>query len=329
MNNKSTGITIKRIILLTIMIIATGSLVACKPYDTPELVTIEASQTAFLIPLVGDTANQALFESEELLEKAKVATKEVEITHRWLQTGRYASSGKWIPDVKLIIVERKPETREWTSDKDSGTSAANQAIYAESKESIGFSVGMNCTAQIDEENATKFLYRYNNKTLADIMDTEIRARVESDFVEQCAKYTLNGILENKEIIMDEVREDVTSYFADRGITINNLGMKEGLTYEDPSIQQSINDKFSSEQKIITSKNEAESVKIEAQGIADAALIKAEAEAEANKKIAASITSALTRQTIAETWDGKLPVVQGSGATIIDLGDITGSSTETK
>ena len=48
---------------------------------------------------------------------------------------------------------------------------SNQAIYAESKESIGFSVGMNCSAQIyTEQDAVKFLYSYNNKSLADIMD---------------------------------------------------------------------------------------------------------------------------------------------------------------
>ena len=53
-----------------------------KPYDKPEFVTIEPSQTAFLIPLVGDTTTQSAFESEEMLLEAKIATKEIQIPHR-------------------------------------------------------------------------------------------------------------------------------------------------------------------------------------------------------------------------------------------------------
>ena len=125
-----------KIILLTFTLaLVAASFTGCiKPYDKPELVTIEASQTAFLVPLVGDATEQASFQSEELLAQAMVATKEVQIPHRWLQTGRMEWSGKWIPAAKLIVVERTPETREWSTDKDVGTSSKNQAIYAESSE---------------------------------------------------------------------------------------------------------------------------------------------------------------------------------------------------
>lgn len=67
------------------------------------------------VTLIGDEANQAMFESVELLANAKVATKEVQITHRWLQTGRSAYTGEYRDNVKLIVVERKLETREWFS----------------------------------------------------------------------------------------------------------------------------------------------------------------------------------------------------------------------
>lgn len=294
--------------LLMIVMMASTGCGLIKPYDKPELVTIEASQTAFLIPLTGDTEDQASFQSEELLAQAKVATKEIRIPHRWVKTGRMPGSGEWRASAKLIIVERTPETREWNSTKDSGTSTKNQAIYAESKESIGFSVGMNCSAQIyTEDDAVKFLYSYNNKTLEEIMDTEIRARVESKFVEECAKYSLNDILADKENIMSVVRNDVTTYFSDKGITITVLGMKDGIEYDDESIQASINEKFSSEQKLVTQQNN------------NAVIIsKAEAEAEANKKITESLTPELIEKIKYEKWDGKLPQVQGSGTPIIDI-----------
>ena len=183
--------TFKRILIIAMLLVfCLTTMVGCRrPYDTPEFVTIEPHQTAFLIPLIGDTGNQASFESEEMLLEAKVATKEIQIPHRWVQTRRQHWIGEWRPTMTLIVVDRSPVTREWSSTKDVGTSAENQAIYAESAESIGFSAGMNCSAQIySEQDAAKFLYCYNNKPLSEIMDTEIRARVESKFVEECESH---------------------------------------------------------------------------------------------------------------------------------------------
>lgn len=311
---------IKKIVLSGLLCVTLASFTGCiRPYDTPEFVEIEPSQTAFLVPLTGDTTNQASFESEEMLSNALVATKRVQIPHEWVQTKRRSWQGEWKPTMRLIVVERKPETREWNTSKDNGTSVTNQAIYAESKESIGFSVGMNCSAQIyTEQDAVKFLYSYNNTTLASIMDSEIRARVESKFVEECAKYSLNEILENKDVIMQTVREDVETYFAEKGITITVLGMKDGIEYDDPAIQTAINEKFSSEQKLETQENNNAVIISKAEAEAEAMKIAAEAEAEANKKISESLTDNLIDKIKFEKWDGVLPQVQSGGATIVDV-----------
>lgn len=298
-------------IILTIVMSCTMFTGCVKPYDKPEFVTIEPHQTAFLIPLIGDTTNQASFESEEMLMQAKVAAKEIQIPHRWVQTGRFHWKGEYRDTMALIVVDRSPVTREWSASKDMGTSAINQAIYAESSESIGFSAGMNCSAQIYSENdAVKFLYCYNNKPLSEIMDTEIRARVESKFVEECASRTLNDILVEKEEIMKDVREDVEKYFAERGITITVLGMKDGLEYDDATIQKSINDKFSSEMKLTTQKNENERI-----------ISEAEAKAEANRILSESLTDEVLKQQYYEKWDGKLPNVMAGDDTgvMVDVG----------
>lgn len=303
----------KIISLLLILVMCLTMFTACrKPYDEPEFVTIEPHQTAFLIPLIGDTSNQASFESEEMLMQAKVSTKEIQIPHRWVQTGRKHWMGEYRDTMALIIVDRSPVTREWSSTDGVGTSAVNQAIYAESSESIGFSAGMNCSAQIySEEDAVKFLYCYNNKPLSEIMDSEIRARVESKFVEECASRTLNEILTQKEDIMKSVRDDVTTYFAERGITITVLGMKDGLEYDDPDIQTSINEKFSSEMKLTTQENENQRIVSEAEALA-----------EANRIISESLTDEVLTQQFYEKWDGKLPEVMtdsGNGI-IVDVGN---------
>lgn len=301
------------VILLTMFMLCTCLTGCVRPYDKPEFVTIEPHQTAFLIPLIGDTSNQASFESEDMLMQAKVAAKEIQIPHRWVRTGRMSWSGKWRPTMTLIVVDRSPVTREWSSTKDIGTSSTNQAIYAESSESIGFSAGMNCSAQIyTEDDAVKFLYCYNNKPLSEIMDTEIRARVESKFVEECASRTLNEILIEKESIMEAVRDDVITYFAERGITITVLGMKDGLEYDDASIQKSINDKFSSEMKLTTQKNENERI-----------ISEAEAKAEANRILSESMTNEILKKMWIEKWDGHQPeaVAGDNSGIIVDFGKV--------
>lgn len=323
--------TIVTVLAILVAIFAASLLLTgCRAYDKPELVKIEASQTAFLIPLVGDTNQQAAFKSEEELAKMEVATKEVTIPHRWVQTGYGANTGEWHPSATLIVVERKPETREWTELQGTGTSNTNQGIEAESKESIGFMAEMNCSAQIDENDAVRFLYRYNTKPLADVMDTQIRAMIESTFVEECAKYNLEDLLVHKADIMKVVRDTVIPYFKDNGINITVIGLKGEFQYLNPDIQKSIDAKFQSAQAIISQQNENDRVvsKAEAdakakvtlaQADADALLIAAKAQADANKALAASITPEYIQYQYLLRWNGVLPTVMtGSSGTIFNM-----------
>lgn len=317
----------KKILAIVLAMVLCLSLCACKPYDTPEFVTIEASQTAFLIPLVGDTTEQSVFESEEMLQEAKVATKEIQIPHRWVQTGRKATWGEYRDSAVLIIVERKPVSRSWESG-DSAATSANKAIFGETSDGIGIYVGMNCTAMIEEADAAKFLYRYNNTPLETIIDTDIKKMVEDEFNMQCALYTSTDLLSHKADIMDAVKANVTSYFKEYGITITVLGLKEGISYENPAIQEAIDQKFASEQKVVIQENENKAALAKAEAEAEALLIKTEAEGEAMKMLAADKAESyrlmgqhLTEEILAkmyyDKWDGKLPTVTGSD-TIIDI-----------
>lgn len=322
----------KRAIKTLMMMVMTILLIACfagcrKPYDVPEFVTIEASQTAFLVPLTGDTGNQAYFESEEMLEQAKVATKEIQIPHRWVQTGRKSWKGEWRRSASLIIVERKPVSRSWNSGNTPEESG--DAIWGGTSDGVGVYVGMSCSAQINEQDATKFLYRFNSTPLEQIIDSEIKTMVREYFNNETRKYTSTELNANKSNIMDEVKSKVTSYFKDYGITITALGTNEDFSYENEAIQKAIDDKFISEQKLVTQQNdnavalakaeaEAEAAKIAAEAEAEVLRIQAEAEAEANRKIAESLTPELIDKLKYEKWNGQLPSVQGTSTPIIDL-----------
>ncbi len=299
------------IVLLMLLVLSTFS--GCgwfrKPYDKPEFATIEASQTGFLIPLIGDTSNQSAFESEEMLLEHKVATKEIQIPHRWVQTGRKRWKGEWRRSATLIVVERKPVSRSWESG-DSAAASANKAVFAETSDGIGIYVGMNCSAQIEENDAAKFLYRYNNTPLETVIDTDIKKMVEDEFNMAVAKHTSTDLLNHKAEIMTQVKENVTKYFKDFGITITVLGLKEGISYENSAIQKAIDEKFASEQKLEIQENENAANIAKAEAEAQAILIGAEAQAKANKLLTESLTPEILSQMYYDKWNGILPYLYG-------------------
>lgn len=308
----------KIITLVLIAVMICCCFTGCRrPYDKPEFVTIEASQTAFLIPLTGDTTEQASFASEELLDQAKVATKEIQIPHRWVQTGRKSWVGHWRANATLIVVERKPVSRSWESGASAATSA-NRAIFAETSDGIGVYVGMNCTALIEEADATKFLYRYNNTPLETIIDTDIKKMVEDEFNMAVAKYKSTELLEHKTEIMETVKKNVTEYFKEYGITITVLGLKEGISYENENIQLAIDEKFASEQKLEIQRNENDANVAKAEAEAEAMIIAAEAQAEANRILSESITDKILEKMYYEKWNGVLPTFYGADDAIIEI-----------
>lgn len=302
----------KLIVLLLTLIMSCVLFAGCrKPYDKPEFKTIEPSQTGYLVPLVGDSTAQSAFGSEELLEKHKVATKEVQIPHRWVQTGRRHWMGEWRPSSRLVVVERKPVSRSWESGDDTATSA-NRAIFGGSSDNIGIYVGMNCTAMIEENDATKFLYRYNDTPLEFIIDNDIKKLVEERFNIETSKYTSTELGAAKGEIMEAVKNYVVPYFKSYGITITVLGIKEDISYENPEIQKAIDAKFASEQELVIQQNKNEAALAKAEAEAKAMIMLAEAQAEANRLLAESLTANLLEKMYYEKWDGKLPYIYGGG-----------------
>ena len=254
----------KKVLLATALLTAMVGFTGCvKPYEQPIFEEIEANETAFLVPM-SDSAEQAKFESVEFLESKKVAAKRIQIKQEWVQTGRMANSGYRQPSERVIRVSRTPVTREWTNKSDTGTSSTNQAVEAETKESIPFSANITAVAQIEEPDTATFLYRYQGSPLEDIMDREIKTTIQSEFVVQSAKYTLEEILLHKEDIMTAVKEATIPYFKERGITITTIGMIGSFNYS-PDIQKSIDENFKSKKAVETAKNNAEAALEEAKG----------------------------------------------------------------
>lgn len=248
----------------------------CRKYNEPKYVEIQNNETAFMIPLEGDSMKQDAFESENFLKERKVATRRVQITRRWNKTGRFWWRGEWIDTVRLIQVDRSPRTREWVAGND-------RSIWVESRDSVGFSVDITVVANIREQDVTKFLYLYPSDSgrgsrLDYVLDNEVRAHIQNHLASKCAEFDMDLLRTMKNEIMEHVRSNVIPYFAERGITITSIGMGSGFAYESQEIQRAIDAVVEAQQDKASAAAEQE-----AQSIRNETAIEL---AEADKQVAA-------------------------------------------
>jgi regulator of protease activity HflC (stomatin/prohibitin superfamily) len=160
-------------------------------------------------------------------------------------------------------------------------------------------MGFTCTAFIPEEDASRFLYWYPTGSLADVMDKEVRARIQQAAAEVAARYPLDNLRARKQEISDAVKQNVTNFFAARGVTITTVGMFGGMTYENPEIQRSIDQTFIAQQlkvvaeaKFEAQKKENDRLELEAQGFAEKARREAQGQADSRKTAAAGEAEAI-------------------------------------
>lgn len=313
---------------------------SCRPYNVPDIETISPSETAFLVPLEGERENQIKFDSEEFLEKNKISVGRIEIPKRWRTTGYTYLSGEYVPSLILIKVDRAPVTVQWeaTEDVQGKTVRKNgdKAIWIESKDSVGFSVGFNVSAYIEAQNASKFLYMYAGRPLQDVMDTEVHGRILEVAQAFASDYKMDQLREMKGEMSKSIQTEVTEFFKGRGITVTNIGMFGGFAYENVEIQKAIDGVFVAQQEknktlamleaqdsinqrmISEAQAKAESFQKEAEGKAAAYKLEADGKAEAIKLEATALQEAQSNPLYIEMqrlnvtkefntrWDGKLP-----------------------
>lgn len=307
----------KRLFIALAMLASAVSVTGCGPVRIDPLENIDTNETAFVVPLEGQTnADQKKFMSQDYLEKAKVATKRVVIPQRDRKTGRLWFNYEWIPTMRVIKVNRAPITREWTDEEDRGTNhSVDDSISVQSKDSIGFKVGINVTVFVAEEDAAKFLYYYAGRSLEQVVDTNIRGYVTSILTREFGSRTLEeGKLAKREI-SDLLLKDCQETYSKMGITVSSLGIIGGMRYVNPEIQKSINDNYVAGMKIQQSENEKlaqVNINLKELSIAQNQKAMAEEFAKAQEALVAKTrlqieqTRAEAQKVAAERWDGKMP-----------------------
>lgn len=329
----------KKVSSIVAILVGLVLLTGCKPYGLADIQEIGPSETAFLVDLdKSDVATDApqKFGSVGYFEANKVASKRIEIPVRWRETGRpfllFIENGEWIPAKRLIKISRASVVSEWTTLPTNGTSNANQAVGVESSDSIGFFLGVVVNTSIIEEDAATYLYWYGEKPLVDVTNSEVRNYIVGRMTDAFGVIPLNDARNKKQAVFAQVEKESKEFFKAKGITVSYVKLSEGLTYENPKIQEQIDKSFLAEQDkinaqaeqqaqvvrnqtaIATAKSDAEKKQIEAQAEAERVKIAAEAEAKAIelKNNAMKGNSEYVRMLAIQKWDGHLPTSYGTG-----------------
>lgn len=316
-----------------IVIVIGGAIfwLACVPsYNKPEFVVVENNQTAFMIPLEGDTKDQTHFFSVDYLKEKKVAAKRIQVPRRWIQLGRLPASGEYMDMVRVIKVDRSPVIREWVHQGGKGTSPGDESLEATSKDGVMFTIGFTCTALIpDDEHAAEFLFWYKGDSLSHVMDSEFRARVQGVVTHAAVEFTMDALRGQQNAIMKSIESDLKPFFENRGIMITAMGFVGGFRYVNPNVQDAIDKtvqdqqlKVSAEARRMAQETENKTVKLAAEGKADAARAQAKGEADAIKMVAdakayeieaakdkpfyLSLKHLELESQRLKSWDGKLP-----------------------
>ena len=241
-----------------------------------------------------------------------------------------------------------------TSGED-GDSKKDDSFEVPSSDGKGLKVDLTFTYRYDAERVTELFTRFKGQSGKEVRDSFIKPNIISWTKEVTAKYPVTDILGDERANLNiALSEYISGKFEPYGIIVENVSLID-IDADDEtraSVQRKVNaqqelelaqieqktanvqaqkDKevalIAAEQEKEVAEINAEKQKIKAEGDAEATRIKAEAEAEANKKIAESLTDELIEKTKIDKWNGNVPTVSGSGATIIDISGLNPGNEE--
>ncbi len=142
-----------------------------------------------------------------------------------------------------------------------------------------------------------------------------------------AKYTAEESVTNRTLVSEGLVAGLNEKLNEIGLYITDVNIIN-FDFSEAYIT-AIEEKQVAQQQLLKAETEKQTAITNAEAEAEAMKIRAEAEAEANRILSESITDELTEYYKIEKWDGKLPVVSGSGTTpILDVSSIAGDSTQT-
>lgn len=251
-------------------------------------------------------------------------------------TGETLNQGWHIvsPTKKVTIYSIGIEQSYLTSDS-KGDSKEDESFSTPTADGKSLTVDLEFSYRYDPDRVTDVFIQFKGQSGKEVKDSFIKPKMIAWTQEVTAKYPVTDVFGDKR---QELNEALDSYLKEKfdkyGIVIDTVNFTNIST--DPETQAAIQKKVNAQQELELARIEkqtakvqaekdkevaqinAEKAKIEAQGKADAEIIKANAEAEANKKIAESLTDKLIDNNTVEKWNGEVPYITGGATPIVNI-----------
>lgn len=218
---------------------------------------------------------------------------------------------------------------------DKGDSKEDESFSIPTSDGKTVRVNLEFSYRFDEERVAQTFVTFKGKSGESIKDTFIKPKVIAWTQEVSANYPVTDIFGDKRTVINaELDSYLREKFAAYGIIIDTVNFTDISV--DAETAAAIQKKVTAQQELELANIEAQTAKIqaekdrqvseiaaqqaiiEAQAKADALEIAAQAEAEANAKIAASLTPELIEKIKYEQWNGQLPTVTGDATPFIGI-----------
>jgi regulator of protease activity HflC (stomatin/prohibitin superfamily) len=251
------------------------------------------------------------------------------VSERAVPTGRY-----WIGfSEELYTFPTFSKTYSWTKETNEG-SAEDESLTFQDNAGMSINTDVGITWNIPADKTVTVFQKFR-KGVDEINDSYLRNTVRTALVSEGSKYSIEDIMgSKKEELIVNVEKRVQLETLPVGINVEKIFFLGRFDFPE-SVKVALDEKVKATQKAMQIENEVRQTKAEAEkqivaaeANAKARLTEAKAESEANRMLAASITSELIKLKEIEVqnnaigkWSGTLPtqMIPGSALPFVNVG----------
>lgn len=179
------------------------------------------------------------------------------------------------------------------------------------KDGSSFTVDPTISLKIVDGKSAEVFKKYRKEDITEVINTTLYNYVRNAFRIQLNNYTTDELVSKREEFEKAIEDRLAKELLAENFQLEQ--MTSGLQYP-KTLVNAIDAKNAAVQEAQKSQNEVLKIKAEAEkkiaaasGEAQALKIKGDAEAEYNRKIAASLSPLIVQQMMLDKWDGKLPI----------------------
>ena len=235
----------------------------------------------------------------------------IDAGHEGIKVNLYGDS-KGVDNVSLVtgVVRYNPITTAIYEYPTSIFTVDYESFSINAKDGSSFIVDPTISIKIIDGKSPEVFVKYRKTNIEDVINTTLYSYVKNAFRLELNKYTTDELISKREEFEKAIEDKLTSELQKENFQLDQ--MTSGLQYPN-SLVKAIDSKNAAIQDAMRISNEVASIEAEAKkkvaeakGIAEALKIKGDAEAEYNKKIAASLSTLIVQQAMLEKWNGELP-----------------------